>query len=68
MKLLFDQNLSPSLVSALRDLCPGSVHVRDVGLQDASDETVWKYAAQEPSGVGSCLDLAIQHLGICGGE
>jgi len=46
VKLLFDQNLSPSLVSALRDLYPGSVHVRDVGLQDASGETVWKYAAQ----------------------
>ena len=46
MNLLFDQNLSPTLVSALRDLYPGSVHVRDVGLQDASDETVWEYAAQ----------------------
>ncbi|MFZ5877395.1 MAG: DUF5615 family PIN-like protein [Nitrospirota bacterium] len=46
MKLLFDQNLSPSLVVALRDLYPGSLHVRDVGLRDADDDAVWQYAGQ----------------------
>lgn len=46
MKLLFDQNLSPRLVKALVDLYPGSIHVRDVGLHNASDETVWEYAAR----------------------
>lgn len=47
MKLLFDQNLSPRLVEALQDLYPGSVHVREVGLANASDESVWTYAAQQ---------------------
>lgn len=46
MKLLFDQNLSPSLVDALRNLYPGSVHVRDVGLRDADDDAIWQYAAR----------------------
>lgn len=46
MKFLLDQNLSPQLINALRDLYPGSMHVRDVGLKDASDEAVWTYAAQ----------------------
>ncbi len=46
MKLLFDQNLSPRLVPALAALYPGSVHVRNVGLQAASDEAVWDYALQ----------------------
>lgn len=46
MKLLFDQNLSPSLVPALRDLYPGSLHVRDVGLRDADDDVVWQYAGR----------------------
>ena len=32
MKLLLDHNLSPRLVSILRDLYPGSVHVREVQL------------------------------------
>ena len=45
LKLLFDQNLSPRLVSALADLYPGSGHVRDVGLQSADDEVVWQHAA-----------------------
>lgn len=44
MKLLFDQNLSPRLVDELDDLFPGSVHVRDVNLASADDETVWHYA------------------------
>jgi len=46
VKLLFDQNLSPRLIKALEDLYPGSVHVRDVGLNNALDETVWNYAAR----------------------
>lgn len=44
MKFLFDQNLSTKLIKALEDLYPGSVHVRDVGLGNASDEEVWTYA------------------------
>ncbi len=44
MRLLFDQNLSPSLTHILRDLFPGSVHLREVGLQEADDSIVWNYA------------------------
>ncbi len=46
MKFLFDQNLSPHLVEALADLYPESVHVREVNLHKADDESVWNYAAQ----------------------
>jgi len=44
VKLLFDHNLSYRLVAALRDLYPGSVHVREVELQAVDDEVVWDYA------------------------
>ena len=44
MRLLFDQNLSPSLPHILRDLFPGSVHLREVSLQEADDSIVWNYA------------------------
>ncbi len=44
MKLLLDENLSPRLVSAIEDLFPGSVHVRDVGLLGQSDESIWRFA------------------------
>jgi predicted nuclease of predicted toxin-antitoxin system len=47
MKLLFDQNLVRRLVAALADLFPGSVHVRDLGLASAPDESVWMHAASE---------------------
>jgi predicted nuclease of predicted toxin-antitoxin system len=35
MKFLFDENFSPKLVKLLADLFPGSVHVRDAGLNRA---------------------------------
>jgi uncharacterized protein (DUF433 family) len=45
VRLLLDQNLSPHLVQALADLFPGSAHVREVGLSQATDDAVWTYAA-----------------------
>ncbi len=44
MKPLFDQNLSPRLVTKLADLFPDSQHVEHIGLGSASDELVWEYA------------------------
>ncbi len=46
MKLLFDQNVSPWLCRGLSDLFPNSVHVREVGLREAEDATIWDYAAR----------------------
>ena len=48
MKLLFDANLSPKLVSRLCELFPGSEHVFDTGLaRSTPDEKIWEYAAAE---------------------
>ena len=47
MKLLFDNNLSPRLSTALADVYPDSVHVRAVGLQRAPDDQVWDYAREQ---------------------
>jgi predicted nuclease of predicted toxin-antitoxin system len=44
MKLLFDQNLSPRLVSLLSDLFPDSTHVQLAELGTASDRIVWDFA------------------------
>jgi predicted nuclease of predicted toxin-antitoxin system len=46
MKLLLDQNLSYRLVPTPVRIYPGSVHIRDVGLTMADDETVWNYAKE----------------------
>jgi predicted nuclease of predicted toxin-antitoxin system len=45
VKLLFDENLSPRLVSQLDSLYPGSHHVGSVGLAGKSDQEIWDYAA-----------------------
>ena len=45
MKLLYDQNLSHRLVEQLATDFPDSLHVRDVGLEQAVDPQVWTYAA-----------------------
>jgi len=44
VKLLFDENLSPSLARLLGDLYPGASHVCDAGLERASDTIIWEYA------------------------
>ena len=43
MRLLFDETLSPQLLTPLADLFPGSTHVRDVGLAMAGvpPKVVW---------------------------
>ncbi len=46
MKLLFDQNLSPKLVTSFTDLFPASKHVLSCGLDKATDVQLWNYALE----------------------
>lgn len=46
MKLLFDENLSPRLVSILARHWPESTHVEAAGLHRATDETIWRFARE----------------------
>ncbi len=46
MKLLFDENLAPSLVLSLADIFPQSGHVARIGLGAAPDREVWEYARE----------------------
>lgn len=47
VRLLFDENLSPTHVSELADIFPQSAHVRDLRLQSAPDEAIWHRAAAD---------------------
>ena len=44
IRLIFDENLSPTLKYALRDIYPQSLHVLDIGLDEVDDPAIWKYA------------------------
>jgi predicted nuclease of predicted toxin-antitoxin system len=44
VKLLFDQNLSPKLITRLADLYPNSEHLDLLGLGTADDVLVWEHA------------------------
>jgi predicted nuclease of predicted toxin-antitoxin system len=46
LKLLFDENLAPSLAQTLRALYPDSAHVHTLGLGSASDAAVWEFARE----------------------
>ncbi|MEO0770184.1 MAG: DUF5615 family PIN-like protein [Cyanobacteria bacterium J06649_4] len=46
MRLLFDHNLSPRLVTRLADLYPDSQHVFLLDMGEASDREIWNYAQQ----------------------
>jgi predicted nuclease of predicted toxin-antitoxin system len=45
-RLLFDENLSPRLVSVTADAFPGSIHIRDAGLMGETDQEIWAFAQQ----------------------
>ena len=51
MKLLFDENLSPSLVRRLVDVFPDSAHVHELGLGSADDNMISKFAREHDYGV-----------------
>lgn len=46
MRLLFDEQLSEALCDQLRDVFPGSVHVRPIAGPSTSDERVWALAIE----------------------
>jgi predicted nuclease of predicted toxin-antitoxin system len=46
-RLVLDQNLAPRLVKVLAERFPGSVHVRDRGMDRASDDDVWAFARHD---------------------
>ncbi len=44
VKLLFDQNLSPTLAVVLQTVYPGSAHLHELMLGAAGDKKVWSFA------------------------
>lgn len=46
IRLLFDENLSARLRTALADIYPGSAHAGELGLAGAADNAIWQYARQ----------------------
>ena len=44
MKLLLDENLSDRIVSHIRDLYPGSEHVKTLGFTNTDDVLIWDFA------------------------
>ena len=61
--LLFDQNLSPSLVGRLAGIYPGSEHVHTLGLGSSLDREVWDYA-REGGYVIVTKDADFSELGV----
>ena len=44
MKLLLDQNLSRRLLPTLEKDYPGSSQIQLLGMDDSTDDTIWKFA------------------------
>jgi predicted nuclease of predicted toxin-antitoxin system len=63
MKLLFDHNLPPRLVTALKNLYPNSQHVRQIGMITADDAAIWSYA-QEHKMIMVSKDSDFYHLSM----
>ena len=61
MKLLLDQHLSPRLREALQDMYPQPLHVRDAGLESATDAAIWEYAKERGLVIVS-KDTDFRHL------
>jgi len=67
VKLLFDQNLSPRLPVLLVNVYPGSAHVRELSLRDASDAEIWKYAKENGFAIVS-KDSDFQQKSLLSGQ
>ena len=67
MRLLFDQNLSHRLVALLTAEFSGSEHVRNVGLNTADDQAIWRYAGQQQLTIVS-KDSDFQHRAMLHGH
>jgi len=46
MKLLFDQNISYRIVSLVSHKYPDARHINQVGLEDATDNSIWNFAKE----------------------
>ncbi len=44
MRLLFDQNISYRLIKQILDIFPESKQVRDLGIENHSDKSIWEFA------------------------
>jgi predicted nuclease of predicted toxin-antitoxin system len=51
VKFVIDAQLPPSLAAALRDLGCDAVAVRDIGLREAKDPVIWRYALQNQAAI-----------------
>ncbi|MFP4469268.1 MAG: DUF5615 family PIN-like protein [Bacteroidales bacterium] len=46
MKLLFDQNISYRITRKVSDFFPDCKHISTIGLNDAEDPDIWKFAKE----------------------
>jgi predicted nuclease of predicted toxin-antitoxin system len=46
VKLLFDQNISFRIINKISAIFPSSKQVRELGLEDSSDKTIWNFAKE----------------------
>ena len=46
MKLLFDQNISYRIVGLVSGNYPEAKHINQVGLEDATDNSIWNFAEE----------------------
>ncbi|EKB47652.1 DUF5615 family PIN-like protein [Cecembia lonarensis] len=47
MRLLFDQNISHRLVKQIIDLFPEAKQVRELGIENFSDRSIWEFAKEK---------------------
>lgn len=46
MSLLFDQNISFRIILKIKEDFPNSKQVRELGLEESSDDKIWKFAKE----------------------
>ncbi len=67
MRLLLDQNISFRIVIKIQDIFPGSGQVRELGLENAKDSEIWKFAQEHGYAIVT-FDSDFYDLGLLKGS
>ena len=65
--LLLDENISHKVCDLIKEFFPGTIHIKNIGLGNCSDEQIWEYAKKANLSIVS-LDKDFVNIAVLKGS